>query len=121
MAGVAVLWLFLGEWSGHTAINLFNLTFAGVAVLFATLALRGNAILSVIVGSGIGGLMFVIASRNLDASTLAFAPALVLSLVTCTAAAAFRPSAFMRWRAPRAFAVALVVPIVLFVVEAISP
>jgi len=39
-AGVAALWLFVGEWFGHNAINLYNLTFAGVAASFVGLALR---------------------------------------------------------------------------------
>jgi dolichol kinase len=120
MAGVSVFWLFIGEWSGHTAINMFNLTFAGVAVLFATLAVGGNALLSVLVGTGIGATVYLVSSENVAASPLWFVPALIASLAICAATAAFRPAVFARWRAPRAFAVALVVPVVLFAVEAIT-
>ncbi len=43
-AGVAAWWLFAGEWSGYNAINLYNLTFAGVAVILAMLLWRSSSL-----------------------------------------------------------------------------
>jgi hypothetical protein len=119
MAGVSVFWLFIGEWSGHTAINMFNLTFAGVAVLFATLAAGDSPVLSGVIGAAIGGIVYLVASQN-DASDIGFVPALIASLAICAAGGTLRPKVFTRWRAPRAFAVALIVPIVLFAAEIIA-
>lgn len=39
--GVALVWLLVGEGAGLTAINMFNATFAGVAIAFALLAAIG--------------------------------------------------------------------------------
>lgn len=116
-AGVAAGWLFAGEWSGYNAINLYNLTFAGVAVLFAGVALgqRAPALAPVIIAVT-GVLVFAFQFLNAPEARWMplFNPAIVLSLTGCFAAAVLYPSFFERFRSGRAFIVALVVPLSLF-------
>jgi phytol kinase len=121
-AGVAAFWLFAGELTGHNAINLYNLTFAGVATVFVVLAtgrhrLGGAAlILTLVIG------VLVIAPLNIAAACWMgpFALWVVTSLGLCAVAAWARPDLFERYRSPRAFAVAMVAPIILFAAKSIA-
>lgn len=126
MAGVSALWLFLGEIGGHSAINLFGLTFAGVAALFAALAFEKRLPAALAAVACIGGLTFEIAGRNAGAAPESFAspqsfiPAIGASLALCLVVATLHGEAFHRCRAGRAFAVAMIVPLVLYVVETVA-
>lgn len=115
-AGSAAWWLFVGEWSGHNAINLFNLTFAGVASVFSVLFLRARAPAVAAITVFILGLL-VFAVQALNAPEARWIPAFwvwtALSLSACGAMAGFWPDFFARLRALRAFLIALVVPLFL--------
>ena len=116
-AAASAFWLFVGQWSGHTSINLFNLTFAGVAVLFVTLACGSNMVAGAAAGVAAAVILHFVGAANPGASAVGFVPGLIASLAGCAAAAVFGPDSFSRWRAPRAFGVAMIVPTVLFTVE----
>lgn len=116
-AGVAALWLFLGEWSGHNAINLYNLTFAGVAAVFATRLLRDGwmalaGLFALICGVAVYALQFLNAPES--RWIVAFPAVIAASLSLCTGLAQMRPEVFDEQRSLRAFALALCVPLLCF-------
>ncbi|MGI9522847.1 MAG: diacylglycerol/polyprenol kinase family protein [Hyphomicrobiaceae bacterium] len=116
-AGAAAWWLFAGEWSGHNAINLYNLTFAGVAASFAVLALRNSFPgLAVVVAAVVGLAVYSIQFLNLPEARWipAFAPVILVSLAISVTAAFWAPDAFERYLAGRAFIVAMIVPLTVF-------
>lgn len=116
-AGAAMLWLFVGELSGNNAINLYNLTFAGVAAVFATLAGRGAhgppvVVIAVTLGAGVYTLQWL----NAETSRwmLAFTTVIAVSLALCVVVPSLRPSLFARHRTAKAFALALTLPLLVF-------
>jgi len=124
MAGAAALWLFLGEWSGNNAINLYNLTFAGVAAVFAALALRRtHAFASWIIAAGLGVIVYSLQSLNAeDARWMpAFAPLIIASLGLCVLIPNVWPARFERHRAAKAFALAMSAPLVTFAIKSLMP
>lgn len=121
VASVSLLWLFLGEIGGHTAINLYGLTFAGVAVVLTALALASRVALALIVAVVLGGITFAVTRLNPASAAYPLTPALGVSLALCLAAALAWPAGFARWRAFAAFAVALIVPLALYLVESLAP
>jgi hypothetical protein len=122
-AGVAALWLFVGEWSGHNAINFYNLTFAGVAAIFATLLLRKQAWLAVAIATALGIVVYGIQFLNVEQSRwmTSFSVTIVLSVALCCAVALAWPDLFQRHRSPRGFALALSLPFVVFTFKSFSP
>lgn len=114
-AVVAAMWLLIGELLGNSAINLYNLTFAGVAAVFAVLAMRryvaAAALVLVVLGVGV----LVIAPFNPSDSqwVMPFAPWVTASLAICTLVAWLRPTTFDTQRSERAFAIALAAPLIL--------
>ena len=122
-AGVGALWLFLGEWSGHNAINLYNLTFAGAAAAFSMLALKDRPLLAIGLALAFGAAVFALVPYNSAAARWmpAFAAAIAASLALCILATVIAPDRLARWRTPRVFALALVVPVLLFIVRSATP
>ena len=122
-AGVAALWLFVGEWTGHNAINFYNLTFAGVATIFATLLLRKQAWLAVAIATALGIAVYFIQFLNIEQSRwmTSFTATIVLSVALCCAVALAWPDLFERHRSPRGFALALALPLVVFTLKSFLP
>lgn len=122
MAGVAAFWLFAGELTGNNAINLYNLTFAGVAAVFIVLAVGRRVAMVVpliaLAGTAVVAIVAVNASDALWVQP--FAIWVAASLVLSAGTAWGRPDAFDRYRSPRAFAVALIVPAILFCIKSLS-
>lgn len=123
MTGVAVFWLFAGEWSGHSAINLYNLTFAGAAAGFAMLAGWSRSIAVAAVVPGLALVVLAITPFNAAAESGREITALAVgtSLALPALVAALWPHLFDRWRAPRLFGLALLGPIILFLTRWIGP
>jgi phytol kinase len=122
MTGVALFWLFVGEYFGHSAIDLFGLTFATATVLFAGIALARTgqwlllpiALLAMAVLSGIAALNAPQSSWHgplwpWAAAALTIGAGVVLSF----------PEFFDRWRSPRVFLSALPVPVLLFLTRGV--
>lgn len=116
-AGVALLWLFLGEYLGRNALNAYNLTFAGAALVFVGLAAgpRRRFALPAALAAAVG-LVLLVAEWNAPRVQWGGAlwPWVLASLGFCAAAAALRPDLFDGHRASRAVAAALPVPLALF-------
>lgn len=113
-AGTAALWLFLGDWSGHNAINLYNLTFAGVATVLATLAARGRSpvgpfAIATVLGLAVFGLQYLNAdlSRWMDG----FGALVIASLALSAILPNMQPDLFGRHRVARTFVLALLLPL----------
>lgn len=112
--GTAMWWLFAGEWSGHNAINFYNLTFAGVAATFAVLLLHNRSlVLAGLLALGLAAAVYGIQfANNTDAQWMSgFSLAVLVSLGLCVAVAFSVPRWFERYRSARAFIVALLVPL----------
>lgn len=114
VTGTAMWWLFAGEWSGHNAINLYNLTFAGVAATFAVLLLHNRShalagLLALVLGAAVYAIQF---ANSTDARWMpGFSLVVLASLGLCVAVAFAVPRWFERYRSARAFIVALLVPL----------
>ena len=123
MAGTAAFWLFAGELTGNNAINLYNLTFAGVAAVFIVIACERRAAIALPLIALLGAAVVAIVPLNAgDAQWVQpFAPWVAAALALSVSAAWIRPDSFDRYRSPRAFAVALIVPAILFCVKSLSP
>jgi phytol kinase len=120
VAGVALFWLFVGEFSGHNALNAYNLTFAGAALVFLTLTGLWFAVAAAL---PLGVLVLTIAQWNLAATQWhgALWPWIAASFVICLGLPALRPQLLDRYRAPTALALALPVPLALFAMKVLSP
>ncbi|MFC4293220.1 diacylglycerol/polyprenol kinase family protein [Sphingorhabdus arenilitoris] len=128
-AGTAcgLIWLLIGEALGQTTITFFNLSFAGVAMIFVTLAARRDgaswwAHISVL---PVAALLFGICA-GIAYFTPAHAfwyggaiPPIAVSIGLCMAAAFIRPRWFTDWRSPKAFGVAFLVPTILLVADGV--
>jgi dolichol kinase len=114
-AVVAAMWLLIGELFGSSAINLYNLTFAGVAAVFAVQAMRRYVVAAIFVLVLLGFGVLVIAPFNPSDSqwVTPFAPWVIASLAICTLVAWLRPTTFDTQRSGRAFAIALATPLIL--------
>lgn len=128
-AGISLLWLFAGNAIGTTVINLFNLTFAGAAVIFAGLAAAGPdtdrhwRYLLVPFSLAAVVLCTLVARANPDVSRWydPFWPPVLISVGICLMAALGRPEWFHTWRSPKAFGTAMIVPVALFLVDGVFP
>jgi phytol kinase len=122
ITGVALFWLFMGEYFDRSAIDLFGLTFATAAVILAVIASGLAAVWSAL---PIGFLAFVLLSAiaPLNAPQSSWHgplwPWAAAALATGGAVALLQPTWFDRWRSPRVFLAALPVPIALFVSKGI--
>ena len=112
MAGVALVWLIVGESLGPSAVNLFALTFAGTVLIYVAITADRNPLVVLAAGAAV---------LAVHAATVALSdpekqwhgdlvPYTIASLALCALVATLRPGWFDRWRAPRAAGVAVVVP-----------
>lgn len=115
MAGVAAIWLFSGEYFGLNTINLYNLTFAGAAAALVVLAEPSRRILSVVMALLLAALVLVIVPLQSGEALWVrpFAPWVAASIALTSLVATLWPAAFERYRAPRLFALAMLVPVIL--------
>lgn len=123
-AGVALLWLFVGEYLGTNALDAYNLTFAGAALVFVGLAAGPRRHLALFALPVAAGLTLLVAEWNaarVQSGGGALWPWVLASLGLCAAAAASRPDLFDRHRASRAVAAAMPVPVALFAMRVLHP
>ncbi len=126
-AGVALLWLLAGEAIETTTINLFNMTFAGAAAIFATLAVLGKAEGSkwrftvIPINLAIVGVCTLITYMNPKEALWydPIWPPVLLSVALSTIVAWAMPGWFSSWRGPKVFGIALIVPASLFFIDGV--
>jgi phytol kinase len=121
IAGVALFWLFLGEYTQKNALNVYNLTFAGSALVFLTLASGRRLFLAGIAAALLFAGILEIAKWNPAPSQWQgiLWPWVAASLALCLCVPALRPDFLDRHRSVRTVALALPVPLVLFVTRAV--
>ena len=68
VAGAALFWLFVGEFSDHNSLNAYNLTFACAALVFFTVASDHRLLLAALAAAGLFAGMLIIAGWNLVAT-----------------------------------------------------
>jgi phytol kinase len=126
-AGTALFWLFAGQFFERDALNVYNLTFAGMAVLLVGLAARpaGPAVRVAAVGVAAaltGWALLTIAPLNVDSTMWhgVFWPWVAAALGLAVLAGLVRPGAFARHRAARVLAVAAPVPLLLFAIRGLA-
>jgi len=125
--GVSLLWLFSGSALGTSVITLFNLTFAGVAVILAVLALTGEgmsrrwrfALAPFVVVVALVAIGVFSANRATAQWYDPAWPPIVAEIVIAAAAAIALRNWFLKWRAPKAFGIALILPVILFVMDGV--
>ena len=117
-ASVAMIWLFADYILPSASINLFNLTFASVCVIFIGLAL-GKKLRWLTVSSAVilGGL-YIWQASSLTVDTVSIANPYVLpvlSLGLTTSAVVLRPEFFNRFRSLKAYGLSSVFPVLTFI------
>lgn len=121
-AGIALFWLFIGEYAGLLALNVYNLTFAGVLVVFAVIAARGLLAAAGAVLLGMAVLLVVAHLNPSDAQWYGMLWPWALAALSLAAGIAWaQPLLFDRSRVARAFLVALPIPCFLFVFHLVWP
>ena len=122
LCSAAAIWLFIGETAGLNAFHYYNAAMAGIVLVYGLAGLRAahrlvwSGILTVALLAVVGALTF---------SGLHFAPPpqhpilmIGISFALIWLAAIFAAPAFHRWRAPRSAALASLVPLTFYALEA---
>lgn len=121
--GVALLWLVVGNTTGHTLINLYNFTFAVVAVMFSGLALVGLWRIALVpIGIGICGVWLWSVGMNPPFAIWSAPtwPLITLGVVVPSILVMWRSDWFATYRHIKAFALSAILPIVIFVLNGIA-
>jgi phytol kinase len=123
IAGVGLFWLFLGEYLERNTLNIYNLTFAGAALVFLTIAAGRQVAIPVIAAVVLSGAVITIAGWNPEHTQWhgTLWPWIAASFALCLCVPFMWPALFDRYRSPRALALALPVPLVLFVSRSLLP
>jgi dolichol kinase len=112
LCGAGLIWFFVGETIGPSALSFYNLGMAGMALGLLVVATGGRvaagAVLTLAVGAGYIALLSLAPGHALHSPYLPLVAAASLLLVTGLVLA--RTPWFDRWRAPRLGAVANLVP-----------
>lgn len=124
---VSLLWMLAGGSIKLTVINLFNLTFAGVSIIFAVLAAKGSDVAprwrytTIPFAAALVGICTMVAQANpIEAQWYNPAwPPILLGVAISLIAVLNRPDWFNTWRAPKAFGIAMIVPVILFVADGV--
>jgi dolichol kinase len=122
IAGISLFWLFIGRYFGHSAIDLFDLTFAAMAAALLSLAL-GQGRWWLLIPAFATLLAMVLRLTGWSQDEVAwhglFWPWAAASLALSMAVPLSRPAWFDRFRSPRVLATAATLPIVLFIAKGI--
>jgi dolichol kinase len=115
-SAVALFWLFVGELAGVNALNVYNLTFASVALLFVVLARSDRKFWVVLAAAALTAAILMIMRWNTISThgqvlawwwiAASFAPCLLVPFAW--------PQILDRQRSWRAFALALPIPVAAF-------
>ena len=111
LAAVGLIWFFIGESVGPSAVTLYNLALAGVLLGYLLIVTRAWAAVPIAVG--VFGLFLVLAHYGPErAQWVRELPLLTAaSLLFVAGGVLLRPRAFARWRGPRLAALASIVPL----------
>jgi phytol kinase len=114
--GIALFWLFIGEYTARNARDVYNLTFAGAAVGYLALAAGRRYGLAVLAAGVLLLATLGIAWLNSDYGQWhgLLLPWAAASFVLCLIVPVLWPTAFDRHRGPRMLGLALLVPLCLF-------
>lgn len=123
-AGVGLFWLLAGEAIETTVINLFNMTFASVTAIFATLAVLGKTkgnkwqLIIIPISLAIIGICTFIAHMNpVDAHWFEpMWPLVFFGVVISTIIAWVKPAWFSNGRCLKSFGIALIGPVILYII-----
>ncbi len=124
IAVVSLFWLMLGDMSGVNAINYYNMTFAGMTIGFACLALRHNRALMPVLGglimvTGVAFFLIVAQNRGLANNSRGdFHVLLAIIMGVCAGAALLLERHFNNRRAFKVALLALVIPFLAFAMRA---
>ncbi|HEY4201636.1 MAG TPA: hypothetical protein VGM83_13870 [Devosiaceae bacterium] len=123
-AMMSLFWMFVGDASYRSVISLFNLSFAGAALGFFALVLRGYWRLLIVPAAGLAVVLSLWTTQaNLPFSHW-FMPTPLetgLSMLVAAALPICRPDWFDRQRSLRVFGLAMIVPVALCVRGVILP
>ena len=123
LCATGLIWFFIGETVGPSAINLYNLALAGVLLAYVLLILRVGPVLAALASAVVFGLYLLLVRFGPDyAEWVRHLPALAagsLALVALVLAA--RSGWFARWRAPRIAALASIVPLSGYFAQTVIP
>lgn len=119
LCGCALIWFFLGETAGPSAIHFYNVAMAGIALAYTALALeaRGRRVATLLAAGAYYLAVIAIAHSGLVHTATpprgleTFA---AVSLALMLAATLARPVWFHRWRAPRIALLASLVPLIAY-------
>jgi phytol kinase len=127
-AGAGLFWLFAGEFFSRNALNVYNLTFASMAVLYISLALQKATLLVRLVTVGVltcvvAAILLQVASHNVKSFAWhgALVPWMLASLALAAAAGLSAPALFERFRSVRVLMVAAPIPLLLFIMKGLMP
>lgn len=118
IAGVGLFWLFVGEYFGRSAIDLFALTLATATVILVGLAAGTSARWLVPVAMvPVCAVLSAVVALNAPQSSWhgSFWPWVIAELAVAGILVLWRPGFFDRWRSPRVFLATMPVPVALFV------
>jgi dolichol kinase len=126
VACVALFWLFLGEVSHVNALNAYNLTFAGAALVFVTVAAGNRPLRPLFLAAaavGLAGFIFMVTGWNADRTNGQSLPWawVVASLLLCMLVPVRWPALLDRHRGPRTVALAMTAPLAAFISLALLP
>ncbi len=125
--GVGLLWLLAGEAIGSSVLYLFGMTFIGAAIIFAALAGKGEAaprlwryaplplsigLYALLTAMQSGGAMW----SDVDIPEPTFVAA---SFLFCWILAAALPQHFAKFRSPKAFLIAMIIPVIIYIKEGV--
>ena len=113
LCGTGLIWFFLGETVGPSAINLYNLALAGVLLGYLLLILGVSRLTPILASAGIFALYLLLVRFGPDrAEWVRHLPILAAaSLALVAIVLALRSEWFLRWRAPRMAGLASLVPL----------
>jgi phytol kinase len=122
VVGIACIWLFVGEAIGPSAIHFFMLTYAGVILIYLTLALGAKPLPATLLVPPLLAL-FSLLMEVANPATHWYGSITMIalgSLCACAIIACWRPALFDRWRAPRIALAAAFVPLVAYFAKAMT-
>lgn len=123
--GIGLFWLLAGEMIGTNAINLFNLTFASVIMVYAALAATSFSrywrIALVPIAACVIMVFALVAWANPpDARFYNPAwPPILASVVLSSGIGLWKSEWFSSWRGVKAFGVGLIIPVLLFLISGV--
>ncbi|PAU78484.1 diacylglycerol/polyprenol kinase family protein [Halomonas salipaludis] len=116
---ISVFWLFLGRYAGHNALNMYDLSFAGSALVFITLAAGPRRWIAVAAACALAAAVATTTYRNPEAAHWhgPLWPWIAMSFMLCLAVPLLKPDFLDRYRGPRVVTLALSVPLAAFLTK----